>query len=215
MDAPDKDPISPVIAPLKTSDAPTLFDYVMRNRLFLRALEPFRPDAYSIIEEQVPVIRPGRPGGDRPHPWIATWARALAGVALLFAVGCGDNVPAPPACAEQPFTTESGVRYRDLKCGSGALPERGWILTAKYTGTLANGEQFDSSLSIPEPFRFSLGSGQNIPGWDEGVVGMRVGGIRRLVIPPELAYGDDGLPPRVPPGATLIYRIELLEARAP
>ncbi len=133
----------------------------------------------------------------------------------MVGVGCGDNAPAPPACAEQSFVTESGVRYRDLKCGSGALPERGWILSTDYTGTLANGEEFDSTRSQPEPFRFSVGSGQNIPGWDEGVVGMRVGGIRRVVIPPELAYGDDGLPPRVPPDATLVYRIELLEARAP
>ncbi len=146
---------------------------------------------------------------------IAPWARTLAGVVLLLGIGCGDEAPAPPSCAEQSFTTQSGVSYRDLKCGSGALPERGWILAADYTGTLASGERFDSTRSQPEPFRFSLGGGQNIPGWDEGVAGMRVGGVRRVVIPPELAYGEDGLPPRVPPGATLVYRIELLGARAP
>ncbi len=143
------------------------------------------------------------------------WARALAGVAVLFGVACGDGAPAPPACARQAFITESGVRYRDLECGSGALPERGWILSTNYTGTLATGEQFDSTRGNPEPFRFALGGGQNIPGWDEGVAGMRVGGVRRVIIPPELAYGEDGLPPRVPPGATLVYRIELVGARAP
>lgn len=150
-------------------------------------------------------------------PWalVRRQALALAGVALLLGVGCGESEPTPPACAERAFTTESGVRYRDLKCGSGALPERGWILSTDYTGTLADGERFDSTRGQPGPFRFSLGGGQNIPGWDEGVAGMRVGGVRRVVIPPELAYGDDGLPPRVPPGATLVYRIELLGARAP
>ena len=146
---------------------------------------------------------------------MAAWARALAGVALLLWTACGDNAPTPPACAERSFTTESGISYRDLKCGSGVLPERGWILSTAFTGTLQNGQRFDSTDRSTEPFRFSLGSGQNIPGWDEGVVGMRVGGVRRLVIPPELAYGADGLPPRVPPNATLVYRIELLEARAP
>lgn len=137
----------------------------------------------------------------------------MAGLALTMAgVSCGPDAPAPPACAERPFTTESGVRYRDLKCGSGALPDRGWILAVEYTGTLPDGERFDSTRA---PFRFSLGGGQNIPGWDEGVTGMRVGGVRRLVVPPELAYGDDGLPPRIPPDATLVYRIELLGAHAP
>ena len=145
----------------------------------------------------------------------AGWARTLVGVALVSAVACGDGAPPQPSCAERSFTTESGVSYRDVKCGSGALPERGWILTTEYTGTLPSGERFDSTDGQAGPFRFSLGSGQNIPGWDEGVVGMRVGGVRRLVIPPELAYGDDGLPPRIPPGATLVYRIELLEAHAP
>lgn len=140
------------------------------------------------------------------------WIRSVACLLLVAGVGCGANAPAPPECAERPFTTESGVRYEDLRCGSGAVPERGWILEVEYTGTFPDGEQFDSTN---EPFRFALGGGQNIPGWDEGVLGMRVGGVRRLVIPPELAYGDDGLPPRVPPDATLVYRIELVEARAP
>ena len=146
---------------------------------------------------------------------MAPWIRALAGLALLLGIGCSDKVPAPPLCAEQSFTTESGVSYRDLKCGAGALPERGWILDVDYTGTLASGKRFDSTRSQAGPFRFSLGGGQNIPGWDEGVVGMRVGGVRKVVIPPQLAFGDDGLPPRIPPDATLVYRIELLEARAP
>ena len=115
------------------------------------------------------------------------------------------------ACEEGPVTTDSGLKYEDLECGDGTEAERGDTVTVHYVGTLEDGKQFDSSRERDEPFVFSLGAGQVIQGWDEGLVGMRVGGLRRLTIPPELGYGKTGSPPVIPPNATLIFEVELLE----
>jgi FKBP-type peptidyl-prolyl cis-trans isomerase len=100
----------------------------------------------------------------------------------------------------------------DIEIGDGeeALPNS--LITVHYTGTLTDGSKFDSSLE-GEPFTVPLGQGNVIKGWDEGIVGMKVGGKRRLTIPADLAYGDQGSPPVIPPGATLVFEIELLEVR--
>lgn len=108
-------------------------------------------------------------------------------------------------------TTESGLQYMDEECGSGDEATRGSLVSVHYTGTLEDGEKFDSSLDRGEPFQFRLGEGQVIAGWDEGIAGMRVGGRRTLTIPPELGYGESGAPPAIPPNATLIFEVELLE----
>jgi len=109
-------------------------------------------------------------------------------------------------------TTESGLRYTDLKSGSGdVVTGRGQTVIVHYTGWLEDDTKFDSSYDRGEPFSFPVDCGYVIPGWDEGVKGMQVGGLRRLVIPPELGYGARGAGGVIPPDATLVFEIELLE----
>ena len=107
-------------------------------------------------------------------------------------------------------TTPSGLRYVDLAAGTGASPATGDRVEVHYTGWLENGTKFDSSLDRKEPFVFPLGLGRVIKGWDEGVASMKVGGRRRLTIPASLGYGDRGAVRVIPPGATLIFEVELL-----
>jgi FKBP-type peptidyl-prolyl cis-trans isomerase len=110
--------------------------------------------------------------------------------------------------------TPSGLRYQNLAAGEGTeQATAGKVVSVHYTGWLPNGEKFDSSRDRNEPFGFTLGAGQVIAGWDEGVAGMKVGGRRKLVIPPDLAYGTAGAPPDIPPGATLVFDVELLDVR--
>ncbi len=117
----------------------------------------------------------------------------------------------PTASEEQGMvTTDSGLQYRDLKVGDGAEAKPGDTVRVHYTGWLMDGTKFDSSLDRGEPFKFPLGAGHVIRGWDEGVAGMKVGGKRELVIPSDLAYGDRGMPPDIPPKATLKFEVELL-----
>lgn len=107
--------------------------------------------------------------------------------------------------------TDSGLRFEDSTIGSGAVACSGQTVSVHYTGWLENGTKFDSSKDRNEPFEFKLGAGRVIRGWDEGVAGMKVGGARRLTIPPQLAYGDSGAGGVIPPRATLIFEVELLE----
>jgi peptidylprolyl isomerase len=108
--------------------------------------------------------------------------------------------------------TESGLRITDLAIGDGPEARSGQTVVVNYRGTLENGREFDSSYGRG-PFSFPLGAGRVIRGWDEGVAGMQVGGKRRLVIPPDLAYGQRGAGGVIPPNATLIFEVELLEIR--
>ncbi|HYC32552.1 MAG TPA: FKBP-type peptidyl-prolyl cis-trans isomerase [Gemmatimonadales bacterium] len=107
----------------------------------------------------------------------------------------------------------SGLRYQDLSSGQGAEAVEGRTAVVHYTGWLTNGQKFDSSRDRGEPFAFRIGAGQVIAGWDEGVAGMKVGGRRKLVIPADLGYGQAGAPPVIPPGATLVFDVELLEVQ--
>jgi FKBP-type peptidyl-prolyl cis-trans isomerase len=111
-------------------------------------------------------------------------------------------------------TTPSGLQYEDTVAGAGAEAAKGNQVSVHYTGWLYTngvaGAKFDSSKDRGQPFRFSLGGGQVIRGWDEGVAGMKVGGTRRLVIPPELGYGVRGAGGVIPPNATLLFEVELL-----
>ena len=108
-------------------------------------------------------------------------------------------------------TTPSGLKYTDLTEGEGATPQAGQTVVVHYTGTLENGKKFDSSRDRNQPFSFQLGVGQVIKGWDEGLSTMKVGGRRKLIIPPELGYGARGAGGVIPPNATLIFDVELLK----
>ena len=108
-------------------------------------------------------------------------------------------------------TTPSGLVYEELTVGEGAEAASGQRVTVHYTGWLTDGTKFDSSVDRGDPFVFNLGKGQVIKGWDEGVAGMKVGGRRKLTIPPSLGYGARGAGGVIPPNATLTFEVELLE----
>ncbi len=165
------------------------------------------------------------------HQWIA-----FGMVVSLAGAGCRDRVPEPASMTAEPTPTTaaasaapeptpdpapsasaapaaSSLIKKDVKVGKGKAAKRGDTVSVHYVGTLMDGTKFDSSRDRNEPFEFTLGEGHVIKGWDEGVVGMKVGGIRELTIPPDLAYGARGAPPKIAPGATLKFEIELLEIK--
>jgi FKBP-type peptidyl-prolyl cis-trans isomerase len=128
----------------------------------------------------------------------------------------GSLLSQPTPQPQQPgnlMTTDSGLQFEDLVVGQGPNAQYGQTVTVHYTGWLTNGTKFDSSLDKGQPFQFVLGAGEVIKGWDEGVSTMRIGGRRRLIIPPQLGYGDRGAGGVIPPGATLVFEVELLGAQ--
>ncbi len=108
---------------------------------------------------------------------------------------------------------DDGLKVEDVLNGSGDGAKSGDTVSVHYSGFLTDGQKFDSSIDRGAPFEFSLGAGQVIAGWERGIVGMKKGGKRTLTIPPELAYGQDGFPPIIPPNSTLIFEVELLEIK--
>ena len=165
------------------------------------------------------------------------YTRWLAFAVLVMAVGCQQNstttkggsatggetasmatsaAPAPAAAAApssggQEITMPNGLKYVDMVVGSGAVAESGKRVTVHYTGWLTDNTKFDSSVDRGQPYTITLGAGEVIRGWDEGIKGMRVGGKRKLTIPPDLGYGANGTPGGpIPPNATLVFDVELL-----
>ena len=143
-------------------------------------------------------------------------AAAVALAAALALAGCGRAAPPPPAVT----ATVQELQVEDVVAGTGAEAVAGSRATVHYSGWLydpaqpgSKGVPFDSSRESGRPFTFQLGAGQVIAGWDQGVQGMKVGGQRRLVIPAALAYGDRGAGGVIPPGATLVFDVELLDVR--
>jgi peptidylprolyl isomerase len=128
-------------------------------------------------------------------------------------VGAHDPQVATKVADADYKTTASGLKYFDLKEGTGASPANGQTVVVQYTGWLQDGTQFDSSIDSGTPFSFVIGSGNVIPGWDEGLATMKIGGKRQLLIPPALAYGASGAGNTIPPDATLIFEVELVEIK--
>ena len=128
----------------------------------------------------------------------------LAGLVFVFG-GRGNSAPAPGT----EVVTPSGLKYVDEVVGTGQSPRTGQNVTVHYTGTLENGTKFESSVDKGQPFTFPIGKGRVIQGWDEGLMTMKVGGKRRLIVPANLAYGAVSKP-GIPPNSTLIFEVELL-----
>jgi FKBP-type peptidyl-prolyl cis-trans isomerase len=134
----------------------------------------------------------------------------VLGIVTMVSVNAQNNA-SPTKVTGKPTSTPSGLQYWDIVVGTGAAAESGKPVKVHYTGWLTDGKKFDSSVDRGQPFGFPLGGGQVIKGWDEGVKGMKVGGKRQLRIPPDLGYGARGAGGVIPPNATLIFDVELLE----
>jgi peptidylprolyl isomerase len=146
------------------------------------------------------------------------WRLVAALAAIIASVAATGGRADDPGQAEkekQMTKTESGLQYRDIKEGTGEKPKKGQTCVMHYTGWLwengAKGKKFDSSVDRGEPFEFPIGTGRVIKGWDEGVLSMKVGGKRELLIPPNLGYGSRGAGRVIPPNATLLFEVELLK----
>jgi len=154
----------------------------------------------------------------------ATRFLAMAFVAALAAVTARAQEPKPTPAPGAEKTSESkmqktpsGLQYEDVKVGTGESPKKGQTVSVHYTGWLwengAKGKKFDSSVDRGQPITFPVGTGRVIKGWDEGLMTMKVGGKRILLIPADLAYGSSGRPPVIPPNATLMFEVELIEVK--
>ena len=142
-----------------------------------------------------------------PSPWFCLLAVAAASASA----GCHKDKSTDRSAAAA--TTSPGLVVQDVKVGDGALAAAGKIVSVSYTGTLTNGTKFDSTADHGgQPIEFALGTGRVIKGWDQGIDGMKVGGKRKLTIPPQLAYGERGMGP-IPPSATLLFDVELMGVR--
>jgi len=149
---------------------------------------------------------------------LAFTVLALAGLAIAQTASAQKAAAkratsGPTKVTGTPTKTASGLEYWDIKVGTGAVAQTGQHVKVDYTGWLTSGKKFDSSVGTGKPFDFMLGAGQVIKGWDEGIVGMKVGGKRQLRIPPDLAYGQTGFSTVIPPNSTLIFDVQLVDVK--
>src|SRR5688572_6218831 len=153
-----------------------------------------------------PTAKPGSPG--KSNQKVRVIAIVVVVVVALSAVSYVMMYRGSAPGTE--VATASGLKYIDMVEGTGATPQKGQTVTVHYTGTLENGEKFDSSVDRGQPYEFRIGEGAVIRGWDEGLASMKVGGKRKLTIPPVLGYGQRGSPPNIPPNSILLFDVELL-----
>lgn len=149
--------------------------------------------------------------------WSIVGLCALVGIGYVLATHQPQQparVPTPTAQSPSPMeSTKPQLEIQDLIVGTGETAKTGDVITVNYVGTFTDGKKFDSSYDRNQPFSFQLGAGQVIKGWDQGLIGMKVGGKRKLVIPGDLAYGPKGFAGFIPPNATLIFEVELLSVQ--
>ena len=134
---------------------------------------------------------------------------------LIFSLMFNQNISENSMTEKKYIKTDSGLKYHDIEIGQGDFPEPGDILSVHYTGKLEDGTIFDSSVQRGQPIEFPVGKGRVIKGWDEGLLSMKVGGKRKLIIPSNLAYGERGAGGVIPPNATLVFEVELLAIEKP
>jgi len=166
----------------------------------------------AVVTGRATYIRGQKPLGQSNH--IEVWVKraGAAGKPRWQAVSWVSMPIKASVLGPKAVTTQSGLRYEDIVVGTGASPQPGQEVAVHYTGTLENGTKFDSSLDRGEPIRLKIGVGQVIKGWDEGLMTMKVGGKRKLVIPPQLGYGARGVGP-IPPNSILVFEVELLDVK--
>jgi len=197
-----------------------VLDRMKENRLTLDAIETkevtVKPYGTAALwQGKVTFVRQGTPLAEARV--TALWVRRagswrLANLTSVPLASSGQSVATNFLLGSREMITDSGLKYEDLVEGTGESPRPGQMVVVHYTGTLENGKKFDSSLDRGRPFEFAIGQGRVIKGWDEGVMSMKVGGKRRLIIPPALGYGNRDLGV-IPPNSTLIFEVELLELK--
>lgn len=167
----------------------------------------------AVVTGRATYMRDQQPLGQSSH--IETWVkRKDAGGKIRWRAVSWVSMPIKASVlGAKAMTTQSGLRYEDIVVGTGPSPQSGQEVTVHYTGTLEDGTKFDSSLDRGQPFKFNIGVGRVIKGWDEGVMTMKVGGKRKLVIPPQLGYGPRRAGP-IPPNSILVFEVELLDVQS-
>jgi len=196
-----------------------VLDRMKENRLTLDAIETkevtVKPYGTAALwQGKVTFVRQGTPLAEARV--TALWVRRAGNWRLASLtsapMGSAGQFATNFLLGSREMITDSGLKYEDLVEGTGESPRPGQMVVVHYTGTLEDGKKFDSSLDRGRPFEFAIGQGRVIKGWDEGVMSMKVGGKRRLIIPPALGYGNRDLGV-IPPNSTLIFEVELLELK--